>query len=156
MTPSDVQTFGQLLRRWRMTRLDAVVFCGLRYYLDQPDPEEDGTDVIKHHYLILTPNPAIRDDEFISDDLLAQAFLMNYSLPPVVGRAKDNSFVAIGSFLAAVALAFTSLLISQDHDIAAGVLMMCAQFLMLTATIFGLDYKIGQQIRRFKAEEEGK
>lgn len=49
--------------------------------------------------------------------------------------------VAIGSFLAAVGLAFTSLLISEDHDIASGTLMMCAQFLMLTATIFGIDYK---------------
>lgn len=49
--------------------------------------------------------------------------------------------VAIGSFLAAVGLAFTSLLISPEHDIASGVLMMCAQFLMLTATIFGIDYK---------------
>ena len=49
--------------------------------------------------------------------------------------------VAVGSFLAAVGLAFTSLLISKDNDIAAGVLMMCAQFLMLTASIFGLDYK---------------
>ncbi len=55
-----------------------------------------------------------------------------------------ESFVAVGSFLASVALAFTSLLISEDHDIAAGVLMMCAQFLMLTATIFGLDYKLWQ------------
>lgn len=60
-----------------------------------------------------------------------------------------ESVVAVGSFLAAVGLAFTSLLISEDHDIAAGVLMMCAQFLMLTATIFGLDYKIGQQIKKF-------
>lgn len=74
----------------------------------------------------------------------------------MVHDKKVESFVAVGSFLAAVALAFTSLLISHDHDIAAGVLMMCAQFLMLTATIFGLDYKIGQQIRRLKAEEEGK
>ena len=56
---------------------------------------------------------------------------------------KSNSevFVAVGSFLAAVGLAFTSLMISEDHDIAAGVLMMCAQFLTLTATIFGIDYK---------------
>lgn len=49
--------------------------------------------------------------------------------------------VAVGSFLAAVGLAFTSLVISKEHDIASGVLMMCAQFLMLTATIFGIDYK---------------
>lgn len=50
-------------------------------------------------------------------------------------------FVAVGAFVAAVALAFTSLMISKDHDIAAGVLMMCAQFLTLTAAIFGIDYK---------------
>lgn len=54
---------------------------------------------------------------------------------------KMEYLVAIGSFLAAVGLAFTSLMISEDHDIASGTLMMCAQFLMLTATIFGIDYK---------------
>lgn len=54
---------------------------------------------------------------------------------------KMEYLVAIGSFLAAVGLAFTSLLISEDHDIESGTLMMCAQFLMLTATIFGIDYK---------------
>ena len=62
----------------------------------------------------------------------------------MVKSKKAESFVAIGSFFAAVALAFTSLIISPKHDIEAGVLMMCAQFLMLTATIFGLDYKLGQ------------
>ena len=54
---------------------------------------------------------------------------------------KMEYLVAIGSFMAAVGLAFTSLIISENHDIASGVLMMCAQFLMLTATIFGIDYK---------------
>lgn len=54
---------------------------------------------------------------------------------------KAEKFVAVGSFLAAVGLAFTSLIISEEHDIASGVLMMCAQFLTLTATIFGIDYK---------------
>lgn len=72
----------------------------------------------------------------------------------MVHDKKVESFVAVGSFLAAVALAFTSLLISHDHDIAAGVLMMCAQFLMLTATIFGLDYKIGQKIRQYEKDEK--
>lgn len=54
---------------------------------------------------------------------------------------QSEKLVAVLSFLTAAALAFTSLLISEDHDIAAGVLMMCAQFLTLTATIFGIDYK---------------
>lgn len=54
---------------------------------------------------------------------------------------KSEKFVAVCSFFAAVGLAFTSMVISEDHDIAAGVIMMCAQFLTLTATIFGIDYK---------------
>lgn len=54
---------------------------------------------------------------------------------------KAEKFVAVASFIAAVGLAFTSLIISEDHDVASGVLMMCAQFLTLTATIFGIDYK---------------
>lgn len=86
---------------------------------------------------------------------LAVAFRITQMNNKMVHDKKTESFVAVSSFLAAVALAFTSLLISEDHDIAAGVLMMCAQFLMLTATIFGLDYKIGQQIRRMKSEEGG-
>lgn len=66
---------------------------------------------------------------------------------------KDRHYekmVAVGSFLAAVGLAFTSLIISDDHDIAAGVLMMCAQFLTLTATIFGIDYKFTSGLRGSK------
>ena len=56
-------------------------------------------------------------------------------------KRQSEKFVAVCSFFAAVGLAFTSLIISEDHDIAAGVIMMCAQFLTLTATIFGIDYK---------------
>lgn len=58
-----------------------------------------------------------------------------------------EKFIAVGSFLAAVGLAFTSLIISEDHDIEAGVLMMCAQFLTLTATIIGIDYKFTLPLR---------
>lgn len=54
---------------------------------------------------------------------------------------KTEKFVAVASFFSAVGLAFTSLFISPEHDVASGVLMMCAQFLTLTATIFGIDYK---------------
>ena len=63
---------------------------------------------------------------------------------------KTKLFVAVGSFFAAVLLAFTSILISADHDVASGVLMMCAQFLTLTATIFGIDYKFSQFVKNEK------
>lgn len=49
--------------------------------------------------------------------------------------------IATASFLAAVALAFTSLLISETNDIAANVCLVIAQFLTLTATLLGIDYK---------------
>lgn len=70
----------------------------------------------------------------------------------IMETMKSNAevVVAVGSFLAAVGLAFTSLLISKDNDIAAGVLMMCAQFLTLTAAIFGLDYKFKTWVKRSK------
>lgn len=49
---------------------------------------------------------------------------------------------AVASFAAAVALAFTAVVISPQHDVAAGVAMVIAQFLLLTASIFGIDYKL--------------
>lgn len=52
--------------------------------------------------------------------------------------------VAVASFIAAVALAFTALFITVGHEIAAGVCMVIAQFLLLTASIFGIDYKFSQ------------
>ena len=50
--------------------------------------------------------------------------------------------LAVASFAVATALAFTSMLISPDNDIAANVLLAIAQFLTLTATILGIDYKL--------------
>lgn len=70
----------------------------------------------------------------------------------MIHNKRVESSVAVGSFLAAVGLAFTSLIISPDHDIASGVLMMCAQFLMLCASIFGLDYKFSELIHRHEKE----
>lgn len=70
----------------------------------------------------------------------------------MVHDKRVESAVAVGSFVAAVALAFVSLAISEDHDIAGGVLMMCAQFLLLTATIFGLDYHILKRISERKED----
>lgn len=71
----------------------------------------------------------------------------------MVSDSRVQSSVAIGSFLAAVAFAFTALMIHEDHRIIASDLMMVAQFLMLTATIFGLDYKISSIIRRMQGKE---
>ena len=50
--------------------------------------------------------------------------------------------VALGSILAAVVFAFISLYISNDHEVAAGNGTIVAQFLLLTASIFGIDYKL--------------
>lgn len=49
--------------------------------------------------------------------------------------------IATMSFLVAVALSFTSMFLSSDYDIAANVCLVVAQFLTLTATLLGIDYK---------------
>ena len=60
----------------------------------------------------------------------------------MVHDAKVEKFVAVGSFLVAAVLAFIGQQLAELGDIEGGTLMMCAQFLTLTATIFGIDYKI--------------
>lgn len=52
--------------------------------------------------------------------------------------------VAVASFVAAVALSFVSLFLADQHEVAAGNCTLVAQFLLLTASIFGIDYKYSQ------------
>lgn len=52
--------------------------------------------------------------------------------------------LATSSFVVAVILAFLGMALHPEHDIAAGVCMVIAQFLILTASIIGIDYKLNQ------------
>lgn len=54
---------------------------------------------------------------------------------------KIEYIVAVASFVAAVALSFVSLWLADQHEVAAGNCTLVAQFLLLTASIFGIDYK---------------
>lgn len=49
--------------------------------------------------------------------------------------------ISATSFAVAAALAFTSMAIRPDHDLTANVLLAIAQFLTLTCTLLGIDYK---------------
>lgn len=71
----------------------------------------------------------------------------------MVHDKKIEGFVAIGSFLVAAALAFIGQQMAEQGDIRGGTLMMCAQFLTLSATIFGIDYKI-KKFRKDNNEEK--
>lgn len=55
---------------------------------------------------------------------------------------RTEKFVAVGSFLVAVVFAFISLFIADSHEVAAGNCTIVAQFLLLTASLFGIDYKL--------------
>lgn len=60
---------------------------------------------------------------------------MNKSTPRILEKT-----IATASFAVAVVLTFVSIAISPDHDVAANVLFVIAQFLTLTATLLGIDY----------------
>lgn len=49
--------------------------------------------------------------------------------------------LAAASLAVAAALAFTALLLNEEHEIEAGVCMVIAQFLTFSGTILGVDYK---------------
>ena len=56
-----------------------------------------------------------------------------------------EKLIATASFVTAAALAFTALLLNDNADINTGVIYTCAQFLTLTATILGVDYKFNSK-----------
>lgn len=57
---------------------------------------------------------------------------------------KFEKSISAASFAVAAALAFASMYVREDHDITANVLLGMAQFLTLTCTILGIDYKFSQ------------
>lgn len=65
---------------------------------------------------------------------------------------KLEKAISTASFAVAVCLAFTSMAIREDHDITANVLLGMAQFLTLTCTLLGIDYKFNS----FKIEQNGR
>jgi len=64
--------------------------------------------------------------------------------------------VAVANFVTAVAFAFTSLLISDDYEVTAGNCSVIAQFLLLTASIFGIDYKMRTKDTSCKSKKSDK
>ena len=58
-------------------------------------------------------------------------------------RALEKT-IASASFIAAVAFAFVSLAVAEGHEVAAGNCTVIAQFLLLTASLFGIDYKLNE------------
>ena len=65
----------------------------------------------------------------------------------IVDRRIEKT-ISASSFAVAVVLAFTSIAIRADHDITANVLLAMAQFLTLTCTLLGIDYKFSKQLKQ--------
>lgn len=57
-------------------------------------------------------------------------------------KRKVEMSICVASFVQAVLLSYTGMMLSDEHDIAAGVCMVIAQFLLLCASIIGIDYKL--------------
>lgn len=55
---------------------------------------------------------------------------------------RTEKAVAVMSFIVAVVFAFVSLSLADAHEVAAGNCSVIAQFLLLTASLFGIDYKL--------------
>ncbi len=67
---------------------------------------------------------------------------------------KLEKSISATSFAVAVLLAFTSMAIRADHDITANVLLAMAQFLTLTCTLLGIDYKFNSNPKLWKKKNQ--
>ena len=55
-------------------------------------------------------------------------------------KEKVQYVTAVASFVAAVAFGIMGIILCADHDPAGSILILVSQFLLLTASIFGIDY----------------
>lgn len=56
------------------------------------------------------------------------------------GKEKVQYVTAVASFVAAVVFGLLGIVLSAEHDPAGSILILVSQFLLLTASIFGIDY----------------
>lgn len=63
-------------------------------------------------------------------------------------QRKLEKGISAASFVTAVVLAFTSMAVREDHDLTANILLAIAQFLTLTCTLLGIDYKFSKQLKQ--------
>lgn len=56
------------------------------------------------------------------------------------GKEKVQYVTAVASFVAAVVFGLLGIVLSTEHDPAGSILILVSQFLLLTASIFGIDY----------------
>lgn len=59
-------------------------------------------------------------------------------------KERIQYFTAVASFAAAVVFGLLGIILSVDHNPAGNVLLLVSQFLLLTASIFGIDYKFNK------------
>lgn len=62
---------------------------------------------------------------------------------------------AVVCIMAAIAIGVASIVVSETHDIAAGVLIFVAQLLLFSASVFHVNYKLGRygETKNKSAEE---
>lgn len=51
---------------------------------------------------------------------------------------------AVICIMAAISIGIASIIVSETHDIAAGVLIFVAQLLLFAASVYHINYKLGQ------------
>ena len=59
-------------------------------------------------------------------------------------KERIQYITAVASFVAAVVFGLLGIILSAEHSPAGNVLILVSQFLLLTASIFGIDYKFNK------------
>lgn len=66
----------------------------------------------------------------------------------MTSKEKIQYGVAVISFAMACVFGLMGILLSPTHDIAGGILILISQFLLFTASIFGLDLKFSEILKK--------
>lgn len=89
-------TLREFLEARRMTRLDKVVFCAFRRWVDFVTDPDDPKEYMRHSYIIAKMNPKFPDYVRLNEDNIAELFEFNTNHQVSLLIARDSSCFAFG------------------------------------------------------------
>lgn len=93
---SSIKTVADFLRTKRMTRLDKICFADFRDWFKYNYVLDESEEFTQYDYMILSINPAIKDDVLLTPSVLSQLFIIESNRAVSQYMSKNGQFFVIG------------------------------------------------------------
>lgn len=92
----NVDTIESFMLRHRMTRLDSIVFCAFRHWLEYNIEEDELQEKTQHSWVICKINPSMPSETILDESAIARMFVTNSNHSVLVTTLKTGKAICIG------------------------------------------------------------